>query len=363
LALLFSLFTYCYSTRAPPPTPDEALECDLKGLLLNTSMNRLPWFTDTARIFDALQLGKCVSYERPNSPIAVPPPSRWSSSASSLALYVSSSQGNDQHDGLSQETPLRTLEAARDASRSLRFSSGNVSLTIYMSGTFHLARPLLLNSALDSHTVWSGSGWPGTNPAIISGGIPLRDLIWEPSPLYPSPVLAATLPPEAPSSGTLFSLFDGGISPNRRLPAAREPNGNAETEMQPAGWALSRGGVGSLPFPVGSGEIRHMEVSHPVRNNSAFPGWGFDNDPRNPGVGYVWYGEGGGAAAWMAGNRTFWGNKTLPGGLLWNESGGLDPRSGFVASPFNASGWVASVQPYGRRRAHVFHEALWGNWV
>jgi hypothetical protein len=87
--------------------------------------------------------------------------------------------------------------------------------------------------------------------------------------------------------------------------------------------------------------------------------WGRDADPRNPGVGYVWYGTGGGAAAQMAGNRTYWANKTIPGGLLWNASGGAD-RNGFLASGFNATGWPLAAPG---RRVHVFHGALWGNWV
>jgi hypothetical protein len=179
-------------------------------------------------------------------------------------------------------------------------------------------------------------------------------LAWGPSPRYPAPVVAAALPPGAPTAG-LFSLFDGDAA--RRLPLAREPNGDAETQMQPSGWALVRGNAaGDLPFP---GACAHAEVDAPARNNSNFPVWGRDADPRNPGVGYVWYGTGGGAAAQMAGNRTYWANKTIPGGLLWNASGGAD-RNGFLASGFNATGWPLAAPG---RRVHVFHGALWGNWV
>ena len=61
----------------------------------------------------------------------------------------------------------------------------------------------------------------------------------------------------------------------------------------------------------------------------------------------------------MEGNVTYWANKTLPGGLLWNASGGAD-RNGYTASAFNGTGWPATAAG---RRAHVFHGALWGNWV
>lgn len=47
--------------------------------------------------------------------------------------------------------------------------------------------------------------------------------------------------------------------------------------------------------------------------------------------------------------------------MRWNATGGVDPHSGLRASPFNASGWPRTqAEP---RRAHVFHNALWGNWV
>ena len=174
--------------------------------------------------------------------------------------------------------------------------------------------------------------------------------------MYPPPVLAAALPPGVPLAG-LYSLFDAvtGV----RLPAAREPNGDAETQMQPQGWALARGNVnGSLPFGAPGTAPVHVEVRVPARNNSAFPYWGRDEDPRNPPTGYVWFGEGGGAASWMAENKTFWANKTLPGGLQWNASGGAQP-CGLSASPFSAAGWAARAPG---RRAHVFHDSLWGNW-
>lgn len=47
--------------------------------------------------------------------------------------------------------------------------------------------------------------------------------------------------------------------------------------------------------------------------------------------------------------------------MRWNATGGIDPHSHLPASPFNASGWPRTqIEP---RRAHVFHDSLWGNWV
>lgn len=343
------------SEVAAKPPPDPALECALQAVLFNASTARLPWFSDPARIYDALQLGRCPSGPpRPERAVRTPLVAA-APVAGHHAIYVSSSVGRDGAGRGAIDAPLRTLTAARDAARLLRAAS-SAPTVVYVTGTFFAAvadsQPLLLlDSSLDSGVTWRSHG---DTPAVISGGIPLTGLVWGPSSLYPAPVLSAMLPPGVPVRG-LFSLFDGDAS--RRLPLAREPNSDAETQMQPSGWALVRGNAaGDLPFP---GASTHMEVDTPQRNNSNFPVWGRDNDPRNPGVGYVWYGEGAGAAGQMAGNRTYWLNKTIPGGLLWNATGGAD-RNGYMASPFNATGWPSSAPG---RRVHVFHGALWGNWV
>ena len=339
---------------AAAPPPDPTLECALQAVLYNASLSRVPWLTEPARIYEALQLGRCPGgppRPLPSARRALPPPPL----PALHAIYVSASAGLDgEGRGGSAALPLRTLSAARDAARALRATS-SAPTTVLLSGSFHAdssssgAPLLVLDSALDAGVTWRSYG---ATPAVLSGGIPLTGLSWGPSALYPAPVVAAALPPGVPTAG-LFSLFNA----SQRLPLAREPNGNAETQQQPTGWALVRGNAaGDLPFP---GAAAHQEVDAPTRNNSNFPVWGRDNDPRNPGVGYVYYGEGSGAAGQMAGNRTYWANKSIPGGLLWNSSGGLD-RNGFLASPFNATGWPA-VAP--GRRVHVFHGALWGNWV
>ena len=338
---------------AAQPPPDPELECALQEVLFNASVARLPWFSDTARIYDALQLGRCPG--GPPRPVRAARVPLAAAPAAGHALYVSAADGMDGAGRGAADAPLRTLTAARDAARRFRATSSAPTI-VYVSGTFYAAaddaQPLLtLDSALDAGVTWRSHG---ETPAVISGGIPLTSLAWGPSTRYAPPVLAATLPPAVPVTG-LFSLFDADAS--RRLSLAREPNSDAETQMQPSGWALVRGNAaGDLPYP---GVSTHTEIDSPLRNNSNFPVWGRDNDPRNPGVGYVWFGEGGGAAAQMANNRTYWANKTVPGGLLWNESGGAD-RNGYIASPFNATGWPSSAPG---RRVHVFHGALWGNWI
>ena len=101
----------------------------------------------------------------------------------------------------------------------------------------------------------------------------------------------------------------------------------------------------------------------PLPLNPRSPVWGRDFDPRNPPNGYVSFAEGGGLPSFYDGNRSFWAqDHNIDGGLRYNATGGVDPHSGFPASPFNASGWARFQDG---RRAHVFHNGLWGstyNW-
>jgi hypothetical protein len=219
-------------------------------------------------------------------------------------VWVSSITGDDNSNGLAPDTPVKSFAKARMISQKQMQPT-----VIHLDGTFY--ETLQLDSPLDSDTTWSS--WDTGNPATLSGGIPLADLQWIPSTKYPPPVLMAKLPPNVPTQG-MYSLFDG--KTGRRLPLAREPNGDCETMMQPIGWALARRNINrTLPPPTAKSKLYHYEG-----NNSNFPVWGRDFDPRNPPIGYVYYTEGGGAASWSLSNRTFWGNKTVPGGLMWIKS-------------------------------------------
>lgn len=341
------LLVTCVSVSSPPPPPDSALDCSLRSLLADVSSVRVPWL-DPSRVYDALQLGGC-----PGTGVRMAAAARHPQSLRSLSanVYADADKGDDLADGSSPERAVRSLETARALARSLS-AGGAVSVTVSLRGTFFARGGPLVLGAGDNNVTWRG-------PAIISGGIPLSDLEWSPAAGFSAHVLEAALPPGVPTSG-VFSLFDG-IS-GRRLTAAREPNGDSETMMQPAGWALARGNInGSLVPP---GDFAHIEVAAPGRNNSVFSVFGRDFDPRNVPDGYVWYGEaggsGGGVPSLFEGGRTFWANKSIPGGLRWNASGGIDPHSGLPASPFNASSWAPVATG---RRAHVFHDALWGGWV
>jgi hypothetical protein len=230
-----------------------------------------------ARVYDALQLSSCSGAARPAAfeklaTAPSPPPG--------LSVWVSAKSGNDAAPGISSDAPVATLHAAQRVARRLRESSRD-RVTVFCEGTFYLPHSLTLFEATDAYTSWRS--WPGSGDrAVLSGGVPLTGLSWQPSTRYPPPVLEAALPagllPDA-----FEALFDGDAG--TRLPLAREPNGNAEVDLQPTGYALVDGNPnGSLPFPV-PGAGTHVEVDTPERNSSVFPVFGRDYDPRNPPVG------------------------------------------------------------------------------
>lgn len=267
----FSVALFAFARAKAPPPPDPQLDCDLRSLALNVSIARVGSFADVGRIYDALQLSTC----------GIPrPPTRSVAAAVSVSpaavVFVSSSRGDDNADGAAPERPLATLVAAQAAARSLRRTlPASERVTVLLDGRFHLRAPLTLGDAADAHTTWRA--WPGGSGAVVSGGVALRGLSWAASTRYPPPVLEAFLPAgELPP--TFDGLFDGDAG--TRLPLAREPNGNVETDLQPTGWALVDGNPnGSVPFP-GPGAGTHFEVDAPARNSSVFPVFGRDYDPR-----------------------------------------------------------------------------------
>lgn len=329
----------------------------MRVLLYNTSMQRLPWCASASqRVYDALRLQECPGSETLLQQQRVIRSSVTQTTSSNYTIYVDSISGNDLSGGSSPSSALLTLEEARSRARALRktmmMMTSSERINVELTGTFHLKQPFLLNQVEDSNTTWRGRN----SETVISGGVPLSSLSWVPSTLYPAPVLEAALPQGVPYDG--YGLFDG--DSGRRLPCAREPNGEVETQMQPTGWALVRGNPNGTLSPPIPGDFEHVEVADFARNESVFPIWGRDFDPRNPGIGYVWYGQGNGTPSWFEGGRTFWANKTIDAGLRWNATGGANAKTGLVASPFNATGWNPSAKG---RRAHVFHNGLWGHWT
>jgi hypothetical protein len=147
-----------------------------------------------------------------------------------------------------------------------------------------------------------------------------------------------------------------------RLPWAREPNGDIERDLQPQGYAASAGPSSSRSVPAAEGALPAI-ISSPRRNNSVYPIFGRDFDPRDRGrsgevVGWQWRHVGGTANRF--GDRTCFFNGTVPTGLKWNPRPSVD-KHGLPLRGFSAGTW--SVAGAKRAVAHVFHPDFWGNWV
>lgn len=256
-------------------------------------------------VYEALRLQECkVSFTQLLASIDVPKvqqqaPNYFSHSNNaeeSIRLFVSPS-GNDKNPGTSISAPLRTLTRARDVLRELRRSHGDRETTttanqtafVYLrEGTYFLGvSGALVLDHRDSHVEYSA--WQSER-VRISGAVPLT-LHLEAVPTDATvsvPVgtcrATITLPAGVGKLDTVDTLFDLTDDSNANLILAREPNGNAYTDLQPTGYALANGNINGTLYDPPTGV--HIEIDHPERNSSVYPVWGKDFDPRGAAV---WY--------------------------------------------------------------------------
>lgn len=101
-------------------------------------------------------------------------------SCASYEIHVSPHHGDDTNSGL-QQSPLRTLIAARDAARRMHSPSpaSTVNVVLHAEGVHHLAGPLLLD-ARDSHTNFLAAA--GEGDVLVSGGIRVDEAAVTPRP-------------------------------------------------------------------------------------------------------------------------------------------------------------------------------------
>lgn len=160
-----------------------------------------------------------------------------------------------------------------------------------------------------------------------------------------------------------------------RLPWARTPNGQVESDLQPLNLAKAKG-EGSRPAGPSESGSMYSVVVVPRRNNSVYPIWGRDYDPRDVQngevVGWQWH-HVGGTARRFGDDASFW-NGTVARSMRFgdaNKSIGLNCSSGIGG--VTTGGQCRGFSPFaGAERwttdgaagavAHVFHNAFWGNW-
>ncbi len=272
-------------------------------------------------VHDALQLTTACGVKFSSN---VPPqyrPERSNANDRALATLHVAPTGNDAGADGSSSKPYGSLLAARDAARAQNDGpAGRLVGTIAIAaGRYELNETLTLGPD-DAGVTFEGE--PGT---IISGGLAL-ELQFEAVPavgLHTLHLPPGTLQAKLPSdTGQFFALYEDGddIDPRQgyRLPWAREPNGQVETDLQPQNLAKARGEGGTPPGPSENGSIYSI-VDTPRRNNSVYPIWGRDFDPRD-----------------RRGDQVV--------GWQWHHVGGTSRRFGDDVGFFNGTGtWVAVI--------------------
>ena len=339
--------------RPPQPTSVE-FDCAARELALEFAEKKLAWSTDLiTHVYDALRLDQCLPNKKEKlrnfesaSPLLPLRHGRvlgkkfaTGSKREHGKIFVDASIGNDGADG-TIDRPLRTIIAARDSARASTLNGTHmVPRTILLRGGRHYLKETLdLDARDDGITICAY----GNEKVIISGGDRLQ-LVFRPTTENPRIYNSNLSGFPQDFNFTLLLKVNQEEDDDERLVWAREPNGHPERDLQPDGYAFAAGpgSAGQWPAPSDSGI--HIVVREPRRNSTVYPIFGEDFDPRGGGN---WYHVGGPGKRFVD-QRGFW-NGSVPTGLKYNET------------VFNASDWTSDG--YAGAIAHVFHNALWGNW-
>lgn len=324
-----------------PSSPPFEFDCAARKFAWEFGLSKLRWATYNSaavHIFDALRLHECheprLDVVRTASRNLMAEPETTinknnNTTSCSKCIFVDATLGNDSSGDGSIHAPLQTLVAARNAARKLR----NNSTIVLRGGRYCLEDTLVLDHRDSGLTIMAFE----KEHVVISGGDLIRVR------LFPTKqdvnIYSAHLDKRHYEFTLLFRVHDNKTD-DERLVWAREPNGHPERDLQPDGYArvTGRGTAGTWPKTRGI----HVAVTEPTRNSSIYPVFGQDLDPRGGGH---WFHIG---DERFADNKGFW-NGTIMTGMRYNSTSG-----------FNCSNWTRDG--YRDAVAHVFHNALWGNW-
>jgi hypothetical protein len=188
-------------TPAGVPT---SFDCKARDLAWQYGKMLAPQRGEFKSLFDALQLGGCSMPNPPTVEDAWAPPHLLAGEAAgenerrdTVWVYVDAELGDDSaHDGASAAAPLRTLQKAVDASRSIVAQAAHLSTAgwaparrIVVRGKHHLAEPLHFTSEDSGLHFQNADG----EHATLTGAKPLTGLKWEP---YHPPHHKPPTPPE-----------------------------------------------------------------------------------------------------------------------------------------------------------------------
>lgn len=226
--------------------------CAWRQLLVDYARQLRP--DSVSNVHDALQLGTLCNSSLSEEDKATPPlwPPRElpaaSRSVGGATVYVDATNGDDSNPGTSPSKPKKTIPGALAVTR----VAGVFSVIILRAGTYYLAETIQLTIQDSGLTI---TNYPGEK-AWISGARPLT-LQWKPVNTKSGMNIYVASVPDGPD---MTGLRING----RRVPRARRPNADPETQFYPDGWFSTDTAKKWLPAP-NHGKAKEVHLG-PVRN-------------------------------------------------------------------------------------------------
>ena len=324
-ALLAAAFLFTPSSAQPNAIPEKFIDCAVRRAAFSFARAMQP-SRDSGDVFSALALGSYCG-EPPPPPAATvgtPPPLL---PATPRTFFCDAGGGSDGNPG-SQQSPFATVQRGVEACRGGGGGGGGCSVVLRGGAPFFLPAPLALDGRDAGLTI---GAFPGETP-VLSGGFLLGGATWArvPSALPGANIWRARAPlPAAPGA-----LLVAG----KRQPRARWPNGDADVDTVPRGWAnasawLPRARPAAPAVVPGN-------YSRP--EDHFFPNWTWGAN--GSAVGFFDPPEGFWVAPAPAGGATY----AVPGGFLFHAAD-FSPR-------------VAAWTRLGAAVVHAFHGEYWGSW-
>ena len=321
--LLAALFLV--SSAQPNAIPEKFLDCAVRRAAFSYARVLQP-ARDNSDVFTALALGSYCGEPPPPPPAAAAPRAPLPLAATPLTFFCDAGGGSDGNPG-TQSSPFATVGRGVEACRA-GGGGGGCSVVLRGGAPFFLPAPLALDGRDAGLTI---AAFPGEAP-VLSGGSPLAGAAWArvPSALPGANIWRARAPlPAAP--GALLAA-------GKRLPRARWPNGDADVDTVPRGWANASGWLPRPPPPPAA--VQPGNFSRP--EDHFFPDWTWGVN--GPAVGFFDPPEGYWISPAPAGGATF----AVPGGFLFHGAD-FSPR-------------VAAWTRTGAAVVHAFHGEYWGSW-
>jgi len=309
------------------------------------------------QLIDALEIDATPSSSKKYIPRKSGNRGGSSSSEGVLSLTVDPSINEKLGDPsrIDWETVFPTVESALSHARSVRAADQPVNIALKAGTTHFVSDPIRLTSK-DSFITFDGGSDAGEDNAVVSGGVPLTDLVWSPyKQSDDSNIYVADL------KQSVAGKFEGLRVDRKRAVRARYPNGDPEFDIFPTGWASYTAGT-TYKKPLDPAESpSNIVVDSPNRADEAFC-TAYSSDIGN--CNYV-TGLGGGCDRLQFDPPSgYWCNSEcprgreyvarVPSGLTWSDED---------SSVLNANGPFRSFLPNQTAVVNAFREGHWFSYV